>query len=138
MCVFVCASVCERKHGLSTEPFPVSACAGGSKNLKDLKVECVGSCTRDVLYPAPPLKPINQSYTYQFTVKERNWLDGGEQFAEQFWGAFRMQAQSFSLEARLKLQNGGSRLQDRRCKLQDRRFKLQEGYFKLEVGDSST
>ena len=27
-----------RKHGLSTEPFPVSAYVGSSKNLKDLKV----------------------------------------------------------------------------------------------------
>ena len=27
----------ERKHGLSTEQFPVSAYAGNSKNLKDLK-----------------------------------------------------------------------------------------------------
>ena len=29
----------ERKHGLSTEQFPVSAYVGSSKNLKDLKVE---------------------------------------------------------------------------------------------------
>jgi hypothetical protein len=28
----------ERKHGLSTEQFPVSAYVGSSKNLKDLKV----------------------------------------------------------------------------------------------------
>ena len=28
----------ERKHGLSTEQFPVSAYAGSSKNLKDLKM----------------------------------------------------------------------------------------------------
>ena len=27
----------ERKHGLSTEQFPVSAYVGSSKNLKDLK-----------------------------------------------------------------------------------------------------
>ena len=27
----------ERKHGLSTEPVPVFACVGSSKNLKDLK-----------------------------------------------------------------------------------------------------
>ena len=28
----------ERKHGLSTEQFPVSACVGSLKNLKDLKI----------------------------------------------------------------------------------------------------
>ena len=116
----------------------MSACAGGSKNLKDLKVECVGSCTRDVLYPVKHLKSINQSHTDQSVLKKRNWLDGGGQFIEQFWGAFRMQAQSLRLEARFKLQDGGSKLQYRSSKLQDRRFKLQEGYFKLEVGDSST
>ena len=29
-------AVSERKHGLSSEPVPVSAYVGGSKNLKDL------------------------------------------------------------------------------------------------------
>jgi hypothetical protein len=32
----------ERKHGLSTEPVPVSAYVGSSKNLKDLKDLGVG------------------------------------------------------------------------------------------------
>ena len=34
----------ERKHGLSTEQFPVSAYVGSSKNLKDLK----GCCNKSV------------------------------------------------------------------------------------------
>ena len=31
----------ERKHGLSTEQFPVSAYVGSSKNLKDLKLAAI-------------------------------------------------------------------------------------------------
>ena len=34
-------SVIERKHGLSTEQFPVPAYIGCSKNLKDLKMWCL-------------------------------------------------------------------------------------------------
>ena len=34
---FGCPAASERKHGLSTERFPVSAYGGSSKNLKDLK-----------------------------------------------------------------------------------------------------
>ena len=34
----------ERKHGLSTEPVPVSAYVGSSKNLKDLK-DATSVCT---------------------------------------------------------------------------------------------
>ena len=83
------------------------------------------------MYPVPQLEPTNQSHTYQFVVKKRNWLGGGEQFVKQVWGAFRMQAQILRLEARLKLQDGGSRLQDTRSKLQDGRSKLQEGYTKI-------
>ena len=32
---------CERKHGLSTEQFLVTACVGSSKNLKDLERDFV-------------------------------------------------------------------------------------------------
>ena len=40
----------ERKHGLSTEQFPVSAYVGSSKNLKDLKDPSCASLA--VRYPS--------------------------------------------------------------------------------------
>ena len=43
-----CSRTDERKHGLSTEQFPVSAYAGSSKNLKDPKVGGRAHCKRCV------------------------------------------------------------------------------------------
>ena len=63
----------ERKHGLSTEQFPVSAYVGSSKNLKDLKrgleSESDQACTRrDTLSRAERETSLLTTYWSESTV----------------------------------------------------------------------
>jgi len=48
----------DRKHGLSTEQFPVSVYVGSSKNLKDLKVAGL-VCSILSATPLDPLQPLS-------------------------------------------------------------------------------
>ena len=67
--------VVERKHGLSTEPVPVSAYVGSSKNLKDLKDG--GRVRRRAEGPLDEAKPLLVKRHRALVVKDRLRVGGG-------------------------------------------------------------
>ena len=68
----------ERKHGLFTEQFPVSAYVGSSKNLKDLKENCSNCWEMDTTLDSNRASLLELGEGQRSSAETRMWLGLGD------------------------------------------------------------